>query len=200
MSNKCQHDKKKPMFFERGAKNTYDVIHTCIANLQAYYFNQHDYLYNLRTANDKAMRTERREAVAIVAQILVNHMQLTDLQAIKWNCGKPTSISVNQIVALARLSKRRVEYALTDLRKANYLLLRKKGRKCSEKRLTKLFFKHLHIDDKQLLHCQQVAKQAQQNKQDDLNIGRIAKPGDFKKLIASLLKQTSVKNEHTKQF
>ena len=165
--NGCAHRVDAPRFFERSTrqKRTYDVIHFCLANLQRYYFSPHEWLPNLTFArtSTRQQRSERREAIASVAQVLVNSVDMSSLYIASLKDGKKQPLSVVSIAKAANISQRRCERALLDLKRAGYLELLYRSRldkttgelraQVAFKRFSRLFFYHLGITYNKLQRC-----------------------------------------------
>jgi hypothetical protein len=161
-----------PSFYERPAhhKRTYDVIHRACERLKEYYFEPRDnWLPNLEFARDSVRQTrrERREAIATVAQVMLNHMDMASLNIAFWKKEHYYPISVELLAKLAKLNRRRCERALNDLKRAGYLTFDYRVKTLADgslqpmvalKKVAKLFFYHLGITFDKLKQCQTYAQ------------------------------------------
>ena len=167
-----QHEKLDPQFYERPEhhKRTYDVLHFACERLKDYYFTPRDnWLPNLEFARDSSRQTrsERREAIAAVGQVMANHVDMATLKVAFWKQEGHYPISVALLAQLAKLSRRRCERALADMKRAGYLEFEYRVKKLADgslqpmvaiKKLAKLFFYHLGISFEKLQQVQDYAK------------------------------------------
>ena len=169
---KSNHDRLAPQFYERPEhhKRTYDVLHFACERLKEYYFQPRDnWLPNLEFARDsnRQTRSERREAIAAVGQVMANYVDMATLKIAFWKKEGSYPISVELLAKLANLSRRRCERALADMKRAGYLEFEYRVKTLSDgtlqpmvaiKKLAKLFFYHLGISFEKLQHVQDYAK------------------------------------------
>ena len=167
-----QHEKLNPRFYERPQhhKRTYDVLHFACQHLKEYYFEPRDnWLPNLEFARDsnRQTRSERREAIAAVGQVMANYVDMATLKVAFWKKEGSYPISVELLAQLAKLSRRRCERALADMKRAGYLEFDYRVKTLADgslqpmvaiKRLAKLFFYHLGISFEKLQQVQEYAK------------------------------------------
>ena len=168
----CEHLPDAPKFFERPShhKRTYDVLHRACERLKEYYFDPRDnWLPNLEFARDsnRQTRSERREAIAAVGQVMANYVDMASLKVAFWKKEGSYPISVELLAKLAKLSRRRCERALSDMKRAGYLEFEYRVKTLSDgtlqpmvaiKKLAKLFFYHLGISFEKLQQVQDYAK------------------------------------------
>jgi len=166
------HNPMAPCFYERPQhhKRTYDVLHFACERLKEYYFEPRDnWLPNLEFARDsnRQTRSERREAIAAVGQVMANYVDMATLKVAFWKKEGSYPISVELLAQLAKLSRRRCERALVDMKRAGYLEFDYRVKTLADgslqpmvaiKRLAKLFFYHLGISFEKLRQVQEYAK------------------------------------------
>lgn len=161
-----------PKFYERPQhhKRTYDVLHFACERLKEYYFQPRDnWLPNLEFARDshRQTRSERREAIAAVGQVMANYVDMATLKVAFWKQDGSYPVSVELLSKLAKLSRRRCERALADMKRAGYLAFEYRVKTLPDgtlqpmvaiKKLAKLFFYHLGISFEKLQQVQDYAK------------------------------------------
>lgn len=170
--NECSHAPLNPRFYERPQhhKRTYDVLHFACERLKEYYFQPRDnWLPNLEFARDsnRQTRSERREAIAAVGQVMANYVDMATLKIAFWKKEGSYPISVELLAKLANLSRRRCERALADMKRAGYLEFEYRVKTLPDgtlkpmvaiKKLARLFFFHLGITIDKLNQVQEYAK------------------------------------------
>ena len=168
----CKHAPTEPVFYERPThhKRTYDVLHFACERLKQYYFQPRDnWLPNLEFAKDspRQTRSERREAIAAVGQVMANFVDMATLKVAFYQQQGSYPISVALLAQLAQLSRRRCERALSDMKRAGYLQFEYRVKTLKDgtlqpmvaiKKLAKLFFYHLGISFEKLQQVQDYAK------------------------------------------
>ena len=166
------HIPSNPRFYERPQhhKRTYDVLHIACERLKDYYFQPRDnWLPNLEFARDstRQTRSERREAIAAVGQVMANFVDMASLKVAFFKQQGSYPISVELLAQLAKLSRRRCERALADMKRAGYLAFEYRVKTLPDgslqpmvaiKKLAKLFFYHLGISFEKLQQVQDYAK------------------------------------------
>ena len=168
----CEHLSDAPHFYERPQhhKRTYDVLHIACERLKDYYFQPRDnWLPNLEFARDsnRQTRSERREAIAAVGQVMANFVDMASLKVAFFKQEGSYPISVALLAQLANLSRRRCERALADMKRAGYLQFDYRVKTLPDgslqpmvaiKKLATLFFYHLGISFEKLQQVQEYAK------------------------------------------
>lgn len=136
VGNKCGHNPLCPRLFERdtGQKKPPLAIQIASTNASYYYENSDDYLLNLQYARDssRAIRTERREAVASVLRVLLNHCDMENLKVSQYHSKGESPISVKSIANKAMIGYRRCLRVIEDLKRARYLTMQYRHKHTSE--------------------------------------------------------------------
>lgn len=172
IGNRCGHIPECPQLFARPEKQkkTYSSIHIATEHLAEYYHQPIDnWLPNIHAIRDtkRQQRSERREAIASIARVMVNHIDMASMKIVRAFNGDLVEMSVKELAKKAHIHIRRAERALTDLRHANYLELQYRVEhmpdgtikpKIAIKRLTALFFYHLGISFEKLKQESERAK------------------------------------------
>lgn len=162
--NRCRHTPDCPQLFSRpqSQKKTFSTLHIATENLAEYYHHPIDsWLPNLHAIREtrRRQRSERREAIASIARVMVNHLDMASMKIVRAFNGELVEMSVKELAIKANIHLRRAERALRDLRHANYLELKYRVEhlpdgtikpKVAIKRLTALFFYHLGISFEKL--------------------------------------------------
>lgn len=176
--NRCGHDPKNPRFFSEPShhKNKPWLIKKLITRLIACFFNPNEWLVNLLVLNEtfKKKRTERLEAICCVAQVLI---YFTDFSSFcvgvpQKRGGQLSSLSLEVIAKHANISLKRVKRAMRDLIDAGYVESTRQIKRHAEgvyesfpsiKKLTREFFYHMGIKEKELKKMEAYKKQLMQN-------------------------------------
>lgn len=189
--NRCGHRPNEPRWYERSvnAKPTYDVIHLSLEALKFFYFAPHNYLTRLDEMRESSrqVRSDRREAITAVAQVLVDHMDVATGEVIWLKTPERKGdtaadikdfvdslektripLTLTMLASKAGLSLSRCERAISDLKEAKYLEVERQfiinkttGEiipKPAKKRLTLAFFLHLGISLEKYKRCVNEAK------------------------------------------
>ena len=165
--------KKHAAFYTRPDthKKTYDIIHRSCEKLKEYYFEPKDsWLPNLEYARDsnRQTRSERREAIAIVGQVMLNHMDMASLKVAFWKRESHYPISIELISQLANIGPKTLRESLRrhetsrlpltfEYRVQNALPDGSIKPMVAIKKIAKLFFYHLGISFDKLNRCQEYA-------------------------------------------
>jgi len=165
--NKCGHNPIAPRFYERptASKLAYDILETAKNNLKHYYYHPTRWLEHIEFSRDtdRQQRTESREAVAAVSQVLFDHVDLISLKIVQYfGEGTFRHMSVKTIAEKAKIGCRRCLRAIETLKRAGYLELEYRRKVDKEgnlvplvaiKRLSRRFFTHLGVSMEKLHRC-----------------------------------------------
>jgi DNA-binding transcriptional regulator YhcF (GntR family) len=164
--NRCNHDPLFPKFFERSkySKSTYDILHQAMESIKDYYDNPKNHLERIfySRESDRRQRSESREAVSLVSQVIFDHLDLASMQVVKYTKdGELIPMSVNQIAHEAGISERRAYRALDVFKKAGYIEFEYRNKKAGDeiialrsiKRVSMLIFEHLGIARDKVAKC-----------------------------------------------
>lgn len=157
--NRCGHVPHAPMIYTRPTENrkTYSSIHTAQRNLSEYYFKPlTSWLPHLFLArrSTRQQRSERREAIASIASVMANYVDLASMKIVRLYNKELIPLSVKELASKAGVHIRRAERAIKDLRESGYLELEYRYERNDEgdivpkvaiKRLSTLFFFHLGV-------------------------------------------------------
>lgn len=129
--NHCGHVPESPRLYTRPAykKKTYDILTDAQDNLKSYYFEPKKWLTNIDetrfrvTTGDRMgqQRTESREAVAAIAGVILDHLDLDTMNVVKYKKGKPRDMSIYDIAEKANLTYERCWRALMVLQNSSYV-------------------------------------------------------------------------------
>ena len=203
--NKCGHNPLSPRFYERPRRHkpTYDVLQQGIDNLKNYYRKPALWLENLIFARETnhQQRSEAREAIAAVSQVLLNHADLYSLKIVQFlgNC-EFGNLSIKTIAKRAGVSYWRCRRAITALKRGRYLevhsqyFFNSKGKiehLVAIKRVTLRFFAHLGVDMEKLNRCREHARKKLEKLGNKTSI--LARKGLFKvqEAVSSIRAKTS---------
>jgi|GEM_PF-1239078 hypothetical protein len=155
--NRCGHDPKSPrcaIFPERHKKRP-DILEQAKARLHERYFKPDTFFKDLKNPSCRQKRSERREAIMSVSEVLVQHCDLETLR-VGWYAGKLLNkfnpLSLIKIAKLAGMQVWRAKRAMRDMVKAGYLFLKRRFKKTEQgdyygefsiRTLSIKFFKHL---------------------------------------------------------
>src|SRR6185312_4827017 len=118
--------------------------------------------------SDRRQRSESREAVSLVSQVIFNHLDLASMQVVKYTKdGELIPMSVNQIAEEARISERRTYRALDVLKRAGYIEFEYRNKKTGDeiialrsiKRISMSMFEHLGIVRDKVAKCINYARE-----------------------------------------
>jgi len=198
--NRCNHDPLFPKFFERSkySKSTYDILHQAMEATQDYYDDPKNHLERIfySRESDRKQRSESREAVSLVSQVIFNHLDLASMQVVKYTKdGELIPMSVNQIAEEAGINERRTYRALDVLKIAGYIEFEYRNKKTGDeiialrsiKRVSMLIFEHLGIARDKVAKCityareqaEKLVKKASKEAKKG-SCGRTDKKWDFK--------------------
>lgn len=129
--NHCGHVPEEPRLYIRPAykKKTYDILTDAQDNLSKYYDEPKKWLTNIdetrfngETGNRMGQqRTESREAVAAVAGVILDHLDLDTMNVVKYKKGKPFDMSIYDIAEKSNLNYERCWRALMVLQNGSYV-------------------------------------------------------------------------------
>lgn len=171
--NRCGHCVAAPQFFQRATekKTPPDMIVFAMNALKKYYFKPNQWLQNILYARQstRQQRSEAREAIARVSQVIIDHVDLATLQIVKWNPYTETfrPLRISEIADLASISYKRCTRALATLKSSLYLKLQYRTKITEEgeiraltaiKHISRQFFLDLGISVSKLTTCISHAK------------------------------------------
>lgn len=126
--NKCRHNPKNPRLsplvpISKGFGGLPRILSLAAERTKIWY-DQPSTNSDLNSKNDRQTRSERREAIIIVIETLLKHLDITSL-----NIGFPSKhgfvdIDMKTIVRESGLSQRRCERAISNLKKAGFLIVK----------------------------------------------------------------------------
>jgi hypothetical protein len=129
IGNRCGHISNAPVFFKRDdqKKTPPDALVFAFNGLKEYYYKPNKWLKNImysRRTNRK-QRSEAREAVSRVTQVILDHTNLATLQAVKFNPYTESfrPLKVSEMAKLAGISYKRCVRALKVLKESLYIKL-----------------------------------------------------------------------------
>jgi hypothetical protein len=185
--NHCGHLPSEPRFYHRplNHKQRPSVLEKAIKALEGAYYLPKKFLKSFVYLNaSRRKRSERREAVASVSQVLLHYLELSTLQVGFYNAAHQfVRLDLKYIAQKAGITALRAKRALADLAKAGYLTISRqfaqkndgtfKGR-ASIRKIAIAFFVDLGIDVQRLFfarewkrktHDKSLAKQAKKKLQ-----------------------------------
>jgi hypothetical protein len=126
--NRCGHATDAPRFFNQpeSHKRRPSVLANAIEQLQDVYRRPKKFFRKLSTfhPHDRQKRSERREAIASVSQVLLHYLELSTLRVGFYGSpNKFVPLDLKYIAKKAGLSFSRAKRAITDLAKAGYIKL-----------------------------------------------------------------------------
>lgn len=157
--NLCGHHPLTPRFFH-GKGNRPDTLKLAQENAAKYYANPDKYLMNLQTLNGKTaqQRSERREAIATVMQVLLQYTDLLTLQVGTLVAGGDmVAMQATFLAQKTGWGLKRCYRAIKDAARAGYISIQyqryKRFGKILSTRFIKIFpkcFHHLGISNARL--------------------------------------------------
>lgn len=225
--NRCGHCVAAPQLFQRPSekKAPPDMILFAMNTLKKYYFKPNQWLQNIIYARQspRQQRSEAREAIARVSQVIIDHVDLATLQIVKWNPYTETfrPLRVSEIADLAGISYKRCTRALSTLKSSLYLKLHYRTKITEEgeiraltaiKFISRQFFLDLGISVSKLTTCMSHAKkrlykyQQQKEREQERRVtfhmeqGRASNKDQLFKKIPSMKKANNLDIHKTKQW
>lgn len=123
--NRCGHVRGSPRFYLRPADNKSrpTVLEQAIEKLKDVYRRPKKFFNKLVTSNSSSRqkRSERREAVASISQVLLHYLELSTLRVGFYADTKFVYLDLEYIANKAGLSFLRAKRAIADLVKAGYI-------------------------------------------------------------------------------
>jgi hypothetical protein len=157
--NLCGHDPLNPRFLKSKGSLPH-FIKRCHKALESFYYTPDKYLPVLRHINSEAhaQRSERRESISLVGQVLVSHLNLEDLQVgTPMDNGETLPAQATYICQKAGVRGKRAYRAIKDMIKAGYLYVHYRRAKVGGKwvsqrliRIARTFFYDLRISNASL--------------------------------------------------
>jgi hypothetical protein len=174
--NRCGHVPDAPRFYCRPAhhKSRPSLLEEAIEKLTAGYKRPKRFLRKLFDLHPKGRlkRSERREAIASVSQVLLHYLELETLQVGFYTLPNVfVSLDLKYIAKQAGLSLLRARRAINDLVKAGYVKLLRQFNKNEEgqfkglasiRELTASFFSDLGIDSHHLFFLREWKRKKQE--------------------------------------
>ena len=133
--NRCGHAPDAPRFFNPpdNHKRRPTVLDRAIDKWEEVYRKAKKFLQKLATthANGRQVRSERREAIAVVAQVLLHYLELSTLKVGFYITGlnKFINLDIEYIAKKAGLSFSRAKRAITALADAGYIKITRQHKK-----------------------------------------------------------------------
>lgn len=142
--NHCGHIPLEPRFFNSPPfhKKRPTILNKAISSLETVYRKSKQFMNKLCTThpNGRYVRSERREAVIVVSQVLMHYVHLSSLRIgfyTSWDKFK--NLTLNTIIQKSGLNESRVKRAIKDLIKAGYLKVTRQYLKDEDENVTQGF-------------------------------------------------------------
>jgi hypothetical protein len=123
--NRCGHVPDEPRFFNRPDhhKRRPSVLENAIEKLKDVYRRPKKFFKKLATfhPHDRQVRSERREAIASVFQVLLHYLDLSTLRVGFWADNKFVPLDLVYIAKKASIGLLRARRAISDLVQAGYI-------------------------------------------------------------------------------
>jgi hypothetical protein len=129
IGNRCGHISNAPVFFKRDTqkKTPPDALVFAFNAVKEYYYKPEKWLKNLMYSreSDRQQRSEAREAISRITQVILDHTDLATLQTVKFNPYTESyrPLKVSEMAELAGISYKRCVRALKALKESLYLKL-----------------------------------------------------------------------------
>jgi len=206
--NRCGHVPHEPRFYLRPEDNKArpSVLENAIERLQDVYRRPKKFFRKLATfhPSDRQKRSERREAIASVSQVLLHYLELSTLRVGFYAGTKFIQLDLEYIAKKAGLNFIRAKRAMADLVKAGYIKTSRQFDKKEDgtfqgkpsiREISVQFFIDLGIDIQKLFFTREWKRKKQEKV---LQKKAQEKMRDMMQAVASFGKRTIFRNKRKK--